>query len=173
VGHRLPNCFVHRESAYAAREIEAVGALVDDLGPREGVLIYPEGTRFTPAKRERVLKRLAMRKDRGMFEWARRYEQVLPPRLGGPLELLRRNQVADAVFCAHAGLEGLVSLREILYGDLVNRAVHVHFFGVAYEDIPGEAAEHAEWIFRQWKRVDEYVTEHVPETGVTDVRGGE
>ena len=102
VGNRLPNYFVQRESADGAREIQAVGALMDDLGPRQGVLIYPEGTRFTTSKQERALKRLALRGDPRLLEWAKTYRCVLPPRLGGPLELLKRNQGARCrVLCPY------------------------------------------------------------------------
>jgi hypothetical protein len=54
-GQRLPNYFVRRGSGESRREIAAVAALARDLGPGEGVLLFPEGTRFTPEKRERAL----------------------------------------------------------------------------------------------------------------------
>ena len=43
VGNRLPNAFVRRNSGDSFRVFE----LMKDLGPRDGVIIYPEGTRFT------------------------------------------------------------------------------------------------------------------------------
>ncbi|HEY5656808.1 MAG TPA: 1-acyl-sn-glycerol-3-phosphate acyltransferase, partial [Myxococcota bacterium] len=58
VGNRLPNVFVDRFSEESAREVARVQQLARDLGPRDGLLIYPEGTRFSAAKRERVLARL-------------------------------------------------------------------------------------------------------------------
>ncbi|MBY0277812.1 1-acyl-sn-glycerol-3-phosphate acyltransferase, partial [Candidatus Binatia bacterium] len=53
-GQRLPNVFVRRGSGEAARELAAIRALASDLGPDEGILIYPEGTRFTARARERA-----------------------------------------------------------------------------------------------------------------------
>jgi 1-acyl-sn-glycerol-3-phosphate acyltransferase len=58
VGNRLANCFVRRNSGDSDREIAAVQRLMEDLGPNDGVLIYPEGTRFTEAKRRRILDHL-------------------------------------------------------------------------------------------------------------------
>ncbi|MDZ7827488.1 MAG: 1-acyl-sn-glycerol-3-phosphate acyltransferase [Gammaproteobacteria bacterium] len=58
VGNRLPNYFADRGSGDTAREVEGVTRLLDNLPRDQGVLIYPEGTRFTPAKREAILRRL-------------------------------------------------------------------------------------------------------------------
>jgi 1-acyl-sn-glycerol-3-phosphate acyltransferase len=62
-GRRLPNYFVRRGTG-EAREVERVRALAEGLGAEDGVLIYPEGTRFTPARRERALARIAARRGR-------------------------------------------------------------------------------------------------------------
>ncbi|MBM4336462.1 MAG: hypothetical protein FJ108_11210 [Deltaproteobacteria bacterium] len=59
VGQRLPNAFIRRGRGESAAEIDAIRALGRDLGSDEGVLIYPEGTRFTPARRVRALALLA------------------------------------------------------------------------------------------------------------------
>jgi 1-acyl-sn-glycerol-3-phosphate acyltransferase len=88
VGHRLPNVFVHRRSGNAAHEIAAVRRLGEGLGPGEGVLIYPEGTRFSPAKRDRAIAEIEARGDRALADRARALRHVLPPRPGGPLALL-------------------------------------------------------------------------------------
>ena len=55
VGQRLPNAFVRRGQGGAEAESERVRELARDLGPRDGVLLFPEGTRFTPRKRQQVL----------------------------------------------------------------------------------------------------------------------
>ncbi len=51
LGGRMRSCFVRRGSSNTAHEVEAVCALLDALGPRDAVVIYPEGTRFSPANR--------------------------------------------------------------------------------------------------------------------------
>jgi len=88
VGHRLPNIFVRRSAFDSRPEIEAVGALADDLGPGEGVLIYPEGTRFTPPKRERTRVRLREQQRAALLARAESLERVLLPRPGGALALI-------------------------------------------------------------------------------------
>ena len=51
VGHRVPNYFVDRFSQEGSREVRAIADLAADLGPGEGLVIYPEGTRFAGVKR--------------------------------------------------------------------------------------------------------------------------
>jgi 1-acyl-sn-glycerol-3-phosphate acyltransferase len=161
VGNRLPNCFVHRGSDDSAREIAAVRGLLNDLGPRDGVLIYPEGTRFSPGKRERALTRLAARAP-GLLERARVLNHVLPPRLGGALALLQRNREADIVFCAHVGLESTASFKELLRGRSIGNTVRVVFWRVPFEQIPRDREGKIEWLFEQWRAVDDWIGGSAP-----------
>ncbi len=88
VGQRLPNAFVRRGQGGAEAEIARVRELARDLGPRDGVMLFPEGTRFTPRKRQQVLARLAESAEPKHVERGRALQHVLPPRLGGVLALL-------------------------------------------------------------------------------------
>ncbi|HUI26070.1 MAG TPA: lysophospholipid acyltransferase family protein [Candidatus Kryptonia bacterium] len=160
VGHRLPNYFVQRGSGESARGIAAIQALAEDLRTCDGVLIFPEGTRFTPAKRARLLQRLQTDADPTLLERAQALMHVLPPRLGGPLGLLERNQNADAVFCAHVGFEGSGSARELLSGALVGAVIRVGFWRVPFAQIPAGRAAQADWLFEQWRRVDDWIGRH-------------
>lgn len=153
VGNRLPNTFVRRNSGDSFRVVE----LMSNLGPRDGVIIYPEGTRYSAAKRERIIEDLALRGERYLYEKARGLTNVLPPRLGGPLSLLERNEAADVIFCAHFGFDGVVDLRDFLRGSLVGRVVQVRFWRVAFASIPKTREERKEWLFENWARVDEWV----------------
>jgi 1-acyl-sn-glycerol-3-phosphate acyltransferase len=159
VGNRLANCFVHRGSADSDREIAAVQHLMEDLGPNEGVLIYPEGTRFTEAKRQRILSRLSQHGDESMRRRAESLHHVLPPRLGGTIALLERNRGADAVFCAHVGFEGAGSFRDLLAGTLIGQLICVSFWRIPFGDIPADRPRRVEWMWQQWRRIDEWIGE--------------
>lgn len=157
VGHRLPNAFVARGSARPEAEAAAIGDLARDLGPDEGVLIFPEGTRFTPAKRERALRRIEAGGNAARLARARRLQRVLPPRSAGPLALLDAAPDADAVFLAHVGLDGLVSPAEALSGRLLGRTVELCFWRVPRARIPADREERLAWLDAQWARVDAWV----------------
>ncbi|MCG8591272.1 MAG: lysophospholipid acyltransferase family protein [Proteobacteria bacterium] len=157
VGNRLPNAFVRRGSADPEPEIRAVRDLCVDLGPREGVLIYPEGTRFDPAKRARVIERLRERGDREALEHALSLEHVLPARPGGPLALLEANPGLDVVFGAHTGFEGAASFGAIWNGAWTHQTVRVRFWRVAHGEIPAGRIERRRWLMDQWSRMDREV----------------
>jgi 1-acyl-sn-glycerol-3-phosphate acyltransferase len=153
VGNRLPNSFVRRNSGDSYRVVE----LMRDLGPRDGVIIYPEGTRFTESKRDLIIDQLERRGETYLAERARELKNVLPPRLGGPLNLLEYNKAADVVFCAHFGFDGVVDLRDFLGGSLVGRVVKVRFWRVPFATIPTTREAQTRWLFENWKLVDDWV----------------
>jgi hypothetical protein len=167
VGNRLPNCFIERGLGDGPREGAAIGRLMDDLGMHDGVLIYPEGTFFEPEQRQRALARLARVGPPALHAKGWRLRYVLPPRLSGALKLLARNQGADAVFCAHAGLEGADSFRALLRGSLLGRTVRVAFWRVPFAEIPSQPEAQAEWLFDQWADVDRWIAQNAGEAAAS------
>jgi len=160
MGNRLPNYFVDRESPDSAAEIAGVQRLARDLGPRDGVLLYPEGTRFTPEKRARILERLQQRGEQSLLERARALSHVLPPRFGGALGLLDAAPDTDVLFCAHVGFDGIQSFHEFLRGGLVHRTVSVVYWRVPAAEIPHDRDARIDWLFAWWSRIDRWVQEH-------------
>ena len=157
VGNRIPNAFVERGTGNIGGGIAVVQRLMSDLTVRDGILIYPEGTRFTEAKRKRALARLAQREDLALYEKAAALNHVLPPRLGGPLAILELNERADAVFCVHTGLESANTARDLLSGKLVGQTVRAHCWRVAFADIPRNPEAQTDWLYEHWAKVDEWV----------------
>jgi len=99
------------------------------------VLIYPEGTRFTPEKRDKILASLA-KKDPPAYQQARALKNLLPIHPGGPLALLEGNEGADVIFCAHVGLEGTMHLHDFLNGAVLGSTLRVRFWRVPFAEIP-------------------------------------
>lgn len=156
VGQRLHNAFVRRGTGDAA-ETELVRGLARGLGDDEGVLLYPEGTRWTPERRRRVIDRLARSADPKLVERARALQWLLPPRFGGVLALLESAPEADVVIGVHTGFEGVRSLADVWNGALVGRRVRVRFERVAAAAIPREREARIEWIYDQWSRLDAWL----------------
>lgn len=153
-GTRLPNYFVDRESSDPRAEIRNIRRLAADLGPDEGVLIYPEGTRFTEERRRRVLRSMEHR-DAALYERAQRLRHLLPPRIGGPLTLLDTNY--DVVMCGHEGLGGFARLRDLWSGALIGRTVHVRFWRFPAATIPAGRKERIDWLFDKWEAMDSWI----------------
>jgi 1-acyl-sn-glycerol-3-phosphate acyltransferase len=160
VGQRTDNAFVRRGSDQRDREIALLRQLAAGVAERDGVLLFPEGTRSSPAKRERALAHLAASKQFARLERAQRLRQVLPPRRGGALALLEARPEIDVAFLAHAGFEGTASLNDVWRGELVGRTVRLCFWRVPSAEIPRTAQGRIEWLDAQWARVDAWVAAH-------------
>jgi 1-acyl-sn-glycerol-3-phosphate acyltransferase len=162
-GHRLPNVFVDRNAAESGPEVDAIATLAADLRARDGVLIYPEGTRATPAKRARALARL---REGGHTDRAERLADlahVLPPRPGGALALLAAAPHADVLIVGHAGLDGLAEVRDLVSGRLVGRTVTVRFWRHAAASVPREQEPALAWLDARWRELDRWVGERLAE----------
>lgn len=157
-GNRLPNYFVDR-TGDTASELRSIRALAAGLGESDGVIIWPEGTRFTERKQELVLKRLERTKSE-LLERARSLKATLPPRLGGPLALIDAARGTDVIFGAHSGLEGFATVGQLLSGSVVGRTIRVEFWRIDAADIPQARDQLVDWLFEQWSRVDDFVVAH-------------
>lgn len=165
VGSLVPNVFVDRSSREPARELAKVAELGRDLGPSDGVVIFPEGTRRTAKKAARALARLAedptFRAHPDLLERVASLKHLLPPRLGGTLALLDAAVGVDVVLCAHVGLEGVRTLADLADGSLVGTTVRVRFWRVEGSQVPRERVERVRWLLDRWGELDRWVDEHV------------
>ena len=155
-GNRMPNYFVDRQSDSPDIERANITALGADLLPDEGVLLFPEGTRFSQAKYETRMVRLA-ESNPDLYEIMKGHYRVLPPRTGGVLALL--DSGVDVVFAAHTGLESMRGLKEIWNVAPVGREVQLTFHRVPAAEIPPEPDDRIRWLHEQWARVDDDIVD--------------
>jgi 1-acyl-sn-glycerol-3-phosphate acyltransferase len=157
VGHRVPNVFVDRRQDGDA-EVERVAALAAGLGPEDFVVIFPEGTRGSPARRAALVERLRARGEVGRLAEAEALQHLLPVRARGTLALLDRSRM-DVVLMAHAGLEVAHSVGGLLRGELIGRTITVRLRVVRAEEVPESAEGRARWLVGAWRWVDGAVGE--------------
>lgn len=152
-GHASPNYFVDRGGS-SEDELVGIRKLAENLGD-EGVLLYPEGTRFTERKKQIALQRLSQTHPE-LVPVAESFRYCLPPKPGGVLTLLDAAPGTDVLIVAHRGLEGLAEVTDLLSGAVVGKNVQIRIWRVNAADIPeGEARRR--WLFDWWKRVDDFV----------------
>jgi 1-acyl-sn-glycerol-3-phosphate acyltransferase len=157
-GRWVPTNFVRRASGDTAAELEALRRLAHDLGDNEGLLIYPEGTRWTAEKLARAQEIIAERQPHVSL-LANRLHNLLPPRLGGPLALLEEARGVDVVVCGHVGLDGFEYISDIWSGALVHTDVRVKLWRYPASEIPEGEAELTEWLYGVWQTLDDWVGE--------------
>lgn len=176
LGHSVPAAFVHRGTRHHARERAAVERLLVGLSARDVIVLYPEGTRFSPRRRRRVLASLA-RNHPAYRDRAERLRHLLPPHPGGPLVLLGQGRAVDVVFCAHTGLEGAGHFRDLIAGRLLDATVRVRFWRVPAAEVPQGRAARLDWLYAWWARMDAWIEVHrarppaLTRTGAGDVNG--
>lgn len=156
-GRWVPTYFVRRASADTAGEVAALKSLAHGLGPNEGILIYPEGTRFTPKKLARAKQVIAERQPE-IAPLADRLRNILPPRLGGPLALLDETAAGiDVVFCGHVGFDGFQYVSDIWAGRLVGKTIKVRFWRHRAAEVPAGEAEQTAWLYERWQILDDWI----------------
>jgi 1-acyl-sn-glycerol-3-phosphate acyltransferase len=168
MGTRNVNCFVERG---AGGESRFVGMLADDMGPRDAVLIYPEGMVLTPARAAAMQGDAhggSGAGDRGGARAERdTYQRVQKPRLGGPLALLERaTGKHDVVFVGHVGLEVAPGVRQLLRGDLMDARVRFRMWRAPASEIPASRPKMADWLRERWHEMDDWVAATQDEMGV-------
>ena len=154
VGNALPNYFVDR-TGDRMREFEGIRELVQDLDD-DGVLIYPEGTRFSAEKLARARKRIREQAPE-LAGAADALTHVLPPRPGGVLTLLDALPDVDCAILGHQGLEGLQKVKDVFSGSVIGSRVRGKVWRVRRSDIPATDDERIRWLYEQWSLVDAFV----------------
>ena len=159
VGNRVPNHFLHRSSANMGAEVAALQSLFNDIPDNHGIVMYPEGTRFTAPKREQLIQKLEQKGNSKLAERAKQWTHLLPPKANGLLALLEKNPGRDLVFMAQTGFEEITSLRSFIDGTWTNTAIRIRFWKVNYSDIPATAEQQTEMLYQQWDKMNDAVEE--------------
>lgn len=156
VGNRLPNYFLDREAHDSAPELDALRALSAGLTDDQVAIIFPEGTRSSPKKRERAMEKIRER-DPVRADRLAGLQHLLPPRPAGSQALLDGRTDVDVIIAWHVGFDGLDTFGGILR-HLARRPPTVQFHArrVARADVPDGAA-FTQWLDDQWLQSDRAV----------------
>ena len=163
-GKWVPTSFVARASGNPEAELVQLRKLTHKLGPFEGALIYPEGTRATAKKIARAKEIIAERQPE-FAELANRLQHVLPPRLGGPVALIEEGKGLDVVVLGHVGFDSFEKISNIWKGGLVGNTVRIKFWRYSASEIPDDPDAIARWVYEVWQRLDDWIGEANAELG--------
>lgn len=156
IGNRLPNCFVMRGSDHRESEVRRVAALGRGVADDEAVVIFPEGTRYTPSKRQRLLGRMA-EKGHPALGLARELRSTLSPLRAGALALGRATPDLDIVVIAHTGIESAGSLGDLLCGGLTGTTLRIRAWRHRAGDVPRDADGFRGFVADAWRDVDRWI----------------
>jgi 1-acyl-sn-glycerol-3-phosphate acyltransferase len=155
-GSWIPNHFVDRQSTDPEAEIKALRRLGTGLTENDGLLIFPEGTRFTKDRQERALASLQKKNPR-FYKHVAGLQHLMPPHPGGALALLEASS-ADVVLVAHHGFDGFAQIKDIWTGGMVGQLVTVRMKRVPFSEIPEGRGHRTEWLFKMWQEMDDWIS---------------
>ena len=158
VGQRLPNVFITRDPEQGGTDRALIQSLGEGLDAKKGIIIFPEGTRFSEKKRNRIIERGKQNGRSAISDEAERLTHILPARMGGMAAALDSNNEIDAVFCAHTGLENATQFRDLIDGALYGSRVAVSVWSTNADAIPKTEDGRRDWFIEQWRAVDAFIT---------------
>lgn len=149
-GHRLSTLFIDRSLNRDSLQLEKLAEITASAPQDESVLIYPEGTRNSAARRAQIVA-----SHPELQSQLERWPDLLPPRLGGARVMLESNPGKDVVFIAHTGFEGSANLAELMSGSWTNMTIRIHTWRIPYAEI---GDDHDTFMYDQWDEMQRVVT---------------
>ncbi len=156
-GRRLDNHFISRRGADSDAEATALHGLSRRARPAAALVIFPEGTYATPARRRRIRGSLARRGSTELVELADELRHLLPPKPAGTLALLAGQPAFDVVVLGHVGLEGVSELRGLRRRLPLAEPVTVRWWHHRRADLPVGEAELIAWLNDRWRTLDRWI----------------
>jgi 1-acyl-sn-glycerol-3-phosphate acyltransferase len=162
IGHRLPHAILDTSDREESEErIAQVAARLDQRGI---LVLFPEGGNFTVERRRQALRKLWRKGRRRDAERAHHMSHVMPPQPSGALAALRGNAGADVIFSAHTGLGLAAFPQEIWRHTPIGGTLTTRMWLAAAAERPNNPDEQIEWLYRWWRRLDQWVREQGEET---------
>jgi hypothetical protein len=92
---------------------------------------------------------------------------LLPPRTGGALSAIAACPEADVIFVAHAGLDTMVSFRDVWRSLPMGHVVKAKWWRVASGEVPRSLDHEGQvrWLYDWWECIDAWISENRPGDG--------
>lgn len=156
----IDSYFVPSRSGAGDDRAEGVARVARSMGPTDTMLIFPEGTNFTPARRTKVLESLRRKGETAVVARADRWQHVLPPRPAGVVAALLARSDADVLVVAHTGLEDLDSAWDMWRAlPLTDRTLRLRSATYAAKALPADREGLEEWLNDRWHEVDAWIAQ--------------
>jgi 1-acyl-sn-glycerol-3-phosphate acyltransferase len=164
VANRVPNVFIRPRLVGEQIYTEQIQRLAQGLDRAGALVIFPEGGNWTPGRWHRGIRRLERLDRHDLAARASQMPNVLPPRPGGALAAIAACPQADVIFVAHAGLDELVSVRDVWRSLPLDHVVHAKWWRIPAAQVPRSAGheEQVQWLYDWWQRIDSWISENRP-----------
>ena len=159
---RLKAFFVPSRTGAGDDRTAGMLRLADNIGPRDALLMFPEGRNWTVHRQEAEVVRLAAEGETERAEQAALWRWVLPPRYRGVQTILAARPDADVTIVAHTGLELFDSPLDIWRGIPFGPDEGLLVRTVTYPatEVPRDPEAVVEWLDARWTEVNTWVEGH-------------
>ena len=164
VANRVPNVFISRGRTGERFYVEQIERLARGLDHDGALVVFPEGGNWTPGRWERGIARLEQIGRGDLAARARQMPNLLAPRTGGTFAAIQACPGADVIFVAHAGLDRLVSVRDIWRALPIGQTIRAKWWRVGADEVPRNL-DHEEqllWLYGWWERIDAWISQNRP-----------
>jgi 1-acyl-sn-glycerol-3-phosphate acyltransferase len=169
MANRLPNVFIQHRRTGGRFFVEQIERLARGLGQAGALVIFPEGGNWTPGRWRRGVRRLEQTGRPDLAARAKDMPNLLAPRAGGALSAIAACPDADVIFVAHAGLDRLVSVRDVWRNLPMDQVVRAQWWRVPHGEVPRSVDREAQvrWLYDWWERIDSWISVNRPGDAAT------
>jgi 1-acyl-sn-glycerol-3-phosphate acyltransferase len=153
--NRLGACFLPKQPPDGEELAQRLATLALDLGPRDALLLFPEGRNWTIGRRARAIQRLHAERKHSAAKAAALMEHVLPPRPAGVFACLDARPDLAVVVVAHTGLDTLTTVARTWNAIPFQQAMIVRWWPTPTP--PSEPEARLAWLTTEWAVVDEWI----------------
>jgi 1-acyl-sn-glycerol-3-phosphate acyltransferase len=157
VASGVGNVLVDRKRTSTTETVNLVASAVANLLPGQAFAVFPEGARFSPARRNQVRRHLQRHGEAERAEEAEALRHLLPVGSRGTRALMDRRGDAEIWVCGHVGFESVFGVRELFRGGLWNQTVRIRVQRYAPDDIPADPDRGVAWMRERWRELDAWV----------------
>ncbi|GAA1062135.1 1-acyl-sn-glycerol-3-phosphate acyltransferase [Agromyces bracchium] len=136
---------------------DRISELASDMGPRDALVIFPEGGNFTPERRARAIARLRAAGLAAAAERAARLMNVMAPRPAGLFAALDAAPHADVFLVAHTGLDRIRTVGDVWRALPTDKTITMQVWNVPRTDIPDDHDARTDWLMGEWERIDGWI----------------
>lgn len=136
----------------------AVARLAAGLGPRDALVLFPEGSDWTPTRHRLAILRLRRNGLNAQATAAASMPHVLPPRPAGTFAALRAAPTAQLAVFMHTGHDDLLDAASVWRALPLQRELHMVWWNEPRPEVATEA-DCASWLNGLWRGIDDWIGE--------------
>jgi Acyltransferase len=155
---RIGCVFIGRTGTTGTGQSAAVAGLASGLRPRDALVLFPEGSDWTPTRHRLAIRRLHRKGLNAQATAAASMPHVLPPRPAGTFAALQAAPTAQLAVFMHTGHDDLLDAASVWRALPLQRELHMAWWN---EPRPEAATEEdcARWLNGVWRGIDDWIGE--------------